>query len=213
MMVGLSIAAPVGPIGILCIQRTLTEGKARGLASGLGAALADGLYGAIAGFGLAFISGFLLGHQFLIRLVGGMFLVYLGWRTFLKTTNPSENPPDQNASNSTDSEPEGELRNKKGLFSAIVSTFFLTVTNPMTIIFFTGVFAGLGISDTGRNYALAAALVIGVFLGSALWWVILALGTSALQARLNLQRLQWINKASGVIIFGFGLIALISLVW
>jgi threonine/homoserine/homoserine lactone efflux protein len=181
------------------------EGRARGLASGLGAALADGLYGAIAGFGLTFISGFLLGHKSLICLVGGLFLIYLGVRTFLKTTSLSENSPATNECNPIDSETKTateEPRNRKGLFSALVSTFFLTLTNPMTIIFFTGVFAGLGIADTGRNYTLASALVIGVFLGSALWWVILALVTSALSTRLNLYKLQWINKVSGLSIFG-----------
>jgi threonine/homoserine/homoserine lactone efflux protein len=215
LIIGLSIAAPVGPISVLCIQRTLMEGRARGLASGFGAALAGGLYGAIAGFGLTFISGFLIGHKSLIRLVGGLFLLYLGVRTFLKTTNLSENSPAKNECISIDSEPKTtteELRNRKGLFSALVSTFFLTVTNPIIIIFFTGVFAGLGITDTGRNYTLASALVTGVFLGSALWEVILVLVTSALSTRLNLDKLQWINKLSGVIIFGFGLIALLSLV-
>jgi threonine/homoserine/homoserine lactone efflux protein len=215
LIIGLSIAAPVGPIGVLCIQRTLMEGRARGLVSGLGAALADGLYGAIAGFGLTFISGFLLGHKSLIRLVGGLFLLYLGVRTFLKTTNLSENSPAKNEGNSIDSEPKTtmeEFSNRKGLFSALVSTFFLTVTNPITIIFFTGVFAGLGITDTDRNYTLASALVIGVFLGSALWWVFLALVTSALTARLTSHKLQWINKVSGAIILCFGVIALLSIV-
>ncbi|MGD0154376.1 MAG: LysE family transporter [Thermacetogeniaceae bacterium] len=212
LIIGLSIAAPVGPIGVLCIQRTLTEGTALGLASGLGAALADGLYGAIAGFGLTFVSGFLLSHQSLIRLLGGIFLCYLGLRAFFKRTNFGDVPPLINASHPAKPEPTKIDKSDRALFSTLISTFFLTLTNPLTIVFFTGVFAGLGVVDTGRNYTLALALVLGVFMGSALWWVILTFGTSILRDKLHLQKLQWINRVSGLIMLGFGIIALSSLI-
>lgn len=219
IIIGLSIAAPIGPIGILCIQRTLMEGKLRGLASGLGVALADGLYSAIAGFGLTFISGFLLHYESLIHLAGGAFLVWLGVQTFFRSAPKTDSPLNYNHSSDMDdaagSDPAiAGRRSSRGLPGSMVSAFFLTIANPMTIISFTGVFAGLGITDAGRDYALAWELVTGVFLGSALWWILLALGTSTLQARLNRRanwQWAWINKISGAIILCFGLIALATI--
>ncbi len=190
-IIGLSIAVPVGPISMLCVRRTLTEGRASGLASGMGAATADAIYGAIAGFGLAFVSNVLIDQQIWLRLVGGMFLFYLGFKTFL--TKPVE----QTASEEGNS-----------LVGAYVTTFFLTLTNPITILAFTAVFAGLGL--TSGSYISAAILAMGVFIGSAIWWVILSYGISVFRAKFNLHGLQWVNRISGIIITGFGLIALLN---
>jgi len=159
LLIGFSIAAPVGPIGVLCIRRTLAAGRAVGLVSGLGAATADAIYGCIAGFGLTFISNFLIGQQVWLRLLGGGFLCYLGLRTFL--SKPAE---------------QATSAPGKGLVDAYTSTFFLTVTNPMTILSFAAIFAGLGAGGASGNYVSAAVLVVGVFIGSALWWFLLSGG-------------------------------------
>jgi threonine/homoserine/homoserine lactone efflux protein len=191
---GFSIAAPVGPIGVLCIRRTLAEGRSSGFVSGLGAATADGIYGCIAGFGLTFISRALVDRQGWLRVVGGAFLCYLGIKTLL--TRPAERPASIGGT---------------GLVGAYASTFLLTLTNPMTILSFVTVFAGLGIGDAGGDYASALALVLGVFTGSAAWWFLLSGGVSLLRAKFSTQALRWVNWVSGAIIVGFGLLALLSL--
>jgi len=194
ILLGFSIAAPVGPIGVLCIRRTLADGRAAGFVSGLGAATADAVYGAVAGFGLTFISDLLLGGSLWLRLVGGLFLGYLGARTFLSK-------PAEQAASATGN----------GLLGAYASTLFLTLTNPMTIFSFAAMFAGVGVAAGGRDYASAGLLVLGVFLGSALWWLLLSGGVSLLRAKFDARGLKWVNRLSGVVIMGFGAAALVSL--
>lgn len=196
LIIGFSIAAPVGPIGVLCIRRTLAEGRAAGFVSGLGAASADALYGCVAGFGLTFISNFLVGQQFWLRLVGGIFMLYLGIKTLL------EKPAQQAAT-----------AQGTGLLGAYGSTFLLTVTNPMTILSFAAVFAGLGLASTRGSYASAGILVLGVFLGSALWWFALSGGVGLLREKFNAEMMQWVNRVSGAIIIVFGGIALAGLLF
>jgi len=191
LILGFSIAAPVGPIGVLCIRRTLTEGRIAGFVSGLGAATADAFYGAIAGFGLTFISTFLIDQQLWLRLTGGFFLLYLGIKTFRSS------PPDNAA-----------LQDRSGIFGAYASTLVLTLTNPMTILSFAAIYAGLGLTATGRNYVSAALLVLGVFAGSAAWWLILSGGISLFRKRFGIEALRWTNKVSGLAITIFGLIVL-----
>jgi threonine/homoserine/homoserine lactone efflux protein len=193
-MIGFSIAAPVGPIGVLCMRRTLAEGRASGLVSGLGAATADAIYGSVAGFGLTFISNFLVSQQLWLHLVGGIFLCYLGVRTLLAK------PADQAAS-----------ANGNGLLGAYTSTFFLTLTNPVTILLFAAIFAGLGMGGANGSYMSAGVLVFGVFLGSALWWLVLSGGVGLFRNKFNARRLQWVNRISAVIITGFGAFALLGL--
>jgi threonine/homoserine/homoserine lactone efflux protein len=191
IILGFSIAAPVGPIGVLCIRRTLAEGRIAGLVSGLGAATADLLYGCVAGFGLTFISQFLIDQELWLRLVGGLFLIYLGIRTFLSTGSNEE------------------IQNQKsGLWSAYFTTFILTLTNPLTILSFAAIFAGLGIVNTGGDYASALLLITGVFTGSAFWWFLLSAGASFFQKKIDSHGLAWINRISGIIILVFGIIAL-----
>ena len=195
LLIGLSIAAPVGPIGVLCIRRTLAQGQAAGLVSGLGAATADALYGFIAAFGLTFISGFLIDQQTWLRLAGGLFLLYLGCKTLLaKPAGPTAPAP----------------AGGRGLLAAYTSTLFLTLTNPITILFFAGIFAGLGAAGSG-SYASAAILVLGVFAGSALWWLTLSGLVGLFRARFDARALRWVNRLSGLVIAGFGLAALFSL--
>jgi threonine/homoserine/homoserine lactone efflux protein len=193
LIIGFSIAAPVGPIGVLCIQRTLAEGRTAGLMSGLGAATADAVYGCIAGFGLTIISNFLLDQHILFRFMGGSFLCYLGLKTFL-------------------AEPAEQVASAKGksFIGAYVSTFFLTVTNPMTILSFVAIFAGLGMVGTRESHAAAGTLVLGVFAGSALWWLILSSSVAMLRAKFDSHKLRWVNRMSGIIIVGFGLFALVK---
>ncbi len=194
IVLGFSIAAPVGPIGVLCIRRTLASGRLYGLVSGLGAATADACYGSVAGFGLTAISGLLIGHHLWLRLIGGLFLCTLGIRTAL--AKPAERAAEAGGS---------------GLAGAYASTLLLTLTNPMTILSFTAIFAGLGVAS-GSDYTGAGLLVLGVFLGSALWWLVLSSAISLLRTKLGLLHLRWVNGVSGAVIFGFGVLALASLV-
>lgn len=195
LILGFSIAAPVGPIGVLCIRRTLTDGRRYAFVSGLGAATADALYGCIAGFGLTIVSGLLLSHHLWLRTIGGLYLCYLGLKTFVSTPGESTT-----------------VNTPASLLGAYTSTFFLTITNPMTILSFLAIFAGFGLASTSGSYSTASILVLGVFLGSALWWLLLSGGVGMLRSRLNLHSLWWINKLSGAIILGFGLLALLSLI-
>ena len=194
LMIGFSIAAPVGPIGVLCIRRTLTEGRISGLISGLGATTADALYGSIAAFGLTFISNILISQQGWIRLIGGLFLCSLGLKIFLS-------PPAKQAAHVK----------SYGLVGTYASTFFLTLTNPMTILSFEAIFAGLGVGSETANYLFAGTLVLGVFIGSALWWLILSSGVSLIGKKINDRTLRWVNRVSGIIITVFGILALLSL--
>lgn len=207
LLLGFSIAAPVGPIGVLCIRRTLAHGQATGFISGLGAATADAFYGSVAALGLTFLSGLLVGQQFWLRLAGGLFLCYLGVRTFLARPAPRPAGPVTGPA---------APHERSSYASAYASTLFLTLTNPMTIISFTAIFAGLDL-DGARASASAPAtaaltLVLGVFLGSALWWLLLSLITNVLRLRFLTPRgLGWVNRLSGLVITAFGLAALASL--
>jgi threonine/homoserine/homoserine lactone efflux protein len=193
LIIGFSIAAPVGPIGVLCIRRTLVQGRTSGFVSGLGAATADALYGCVAGFGLTFISSFLIGQQGWFSLIGGAFLLYLGVKTFL--AKPSERSASASGG---------------GLLAAYGSTFFLTLTNPITILAFAAIFAGLGIAGRAGDYLSAGILVLGVFSGSTAWWFILSAGVGLVRKKFDLQVLRWVNRVSGLIIGGFGLISILG---
>jgi threonine/homoserine/homoserine lactone efflux protein len=192
MIFGFAIAAPVGPIGVLCIRRSLADGQSAGLATGLGAATADALYGCVAAFGLTAVSEFLVKQRFWLGLIGGLFLCYLGLRTLF--TRSADKPTAQ-------------LRT--GLAGAYLSTFALTITNPMTILSFVAVFASLGLVGSS-NYFAATALVVGVFVGSALWWLLLSAGSALLRNRIGPSVMLVVNRGSGVLIFALGLYALAS---
>jgi threonine/homoserine/homoserine lactone efflux protein len=193
LIFGFSIAAPVGPIGILCIRKTLQFGRLSGLYSGLGAAFADMIYGIIAVFGLGIISKALLSNQFLLRLIGGAFLVYLGIKTFFSKIKEANSEKIDNSS----------------LFKDFITTFFLTITNPMTILSFIAIFAGLGVSEIKENYFNAISLILGVFLGSAAWWLLLSEFVTLFRKKVEKKMMLWINRGAGIIIFLFGIFALI----
>ena len=202
LLIGFSIAAPVGPIGILCIRRTLAEGRLAGFLSGMGAASADMFYGAVAAFGLAAIQDLLLGQSTWLRIVGGVFLLYLGVKTFF--AKPAEGAAESR---------------RGGLFGAYLTTFFLTITNPITILSFIAIFAGLGLpfhavsgglreGEIGGNYISAAFMVLGVFLGSAIWWFTLSFLVGLLRHRFTETWKIWVSRIAGMIIFGFGAVVL-----
>jgi len=184
LVFGFLLAATVGPMWVLCFRRTLAQGPLAGFVSGMGIAVADGLYGAVAAFGLTAVSGFLLKHSFWIGLVGGVFLVYLGIKTLLAR------PVAQAAET-----------NPAGLLQGFLSTLGLTLANPPTILAFVAIFAGLGL--VASDYGTAALVVLGVFLGSASWWIILAAGAGWLRGRIGPGLFRGINVVSGLTILGF----------
>jgi threonine/homoserine/homoserine lactone efflux protein len=192
LILGFSIAAPVGPIGLLCIRRTLAEGRPNGFLSGLGAASADAVYGSIAAFGLATVMTWLTGMQVWLHLFGGAFLVWLGIQS-------AKTPPATIAA----SAPNGTSLGK-----AYLSTFLLTLSNPMTIMSFLAIFAGSGFAPVVSGTQAALRLVLGVFCGSALWWFILSQGVHWLRRRLNELWLVWINRIAGLGLILFGLWAI-----
>lgn len=200
ILMGLAIAAPVGPIALLCIRRTIAQGRGVGLASGLGAATADGLYGMVAAFGLSAVSELLVKNTAYLQIAGGSFLCYLGLTTFLAKPVPAQ---------SFDSMPPAVT--SLPTISAYTSTLALTLTNPATIFSFIAIFAGLGITEASRLSSVT--LVFGVFTGSMLWWLVLVSGVTHLRNRLTPQRLtrfnQTASKVFGLLIFGFGVAALI----
>ena len=182
---GFILAATVGPMWVLCFRRTIAHGALAGLASGMGIAVADGLYGAVAAFGLTAISGFLLQHRFWIGLTGAAFLVYLGVKTL--TAKPAL---------------DGGTAETASLGRAFLSTLGLTLANPPTILAFAAIFAGLGLA-ANLDYRGASLVVLGVFLGSAAWWIVLAAGAGWLRARIGPALFRAINIVSGLTILGF----------
>jgi threonine/homoserine/homoserine lactone efflux protein len=194
ILMGLVVAVPVGPLGLLCINRALALGPTYGLFSGLGVATADALAAAIAALSIALVSGFLSEYQLILRLFGGAFLCYLGYTIYM--TEPVTQAP---------------IKDINGLFGAYATTFLLTFSNPVTILSFVAIYAGWHVPSLAGQYVAAATLTIGVFIGSALWWVALFLGLEAFHEKFNLRFLFWVHRVSGAIIAGLGVVVLFSL--
>ena len=184
---GFAIAAPVGPIGMLCIRRSVADGRLVGFICGLGAATADVCYGSIAAFGLSTIAQAIVAEERWVQLVGGLILIALGFGIFrAHPTSPKE-----------------RLESSRGLWKAYASTLVLTLMNPMTILSFLAIFAGLGLGalhHTSGPYLL----VLGVFLGSVTWWVIVSTAGGWLGDRLEHGGMRVVNMISGGIICGLG---------
>jgi threonine/homoserine/homoserine lactone efflux protein len=195
IFVGAAIAIPVGPVNLLTIRRTLAYGRASGLATGLGAAAADTVYGAIAAFGLTLISSFLLDHQLWLRLGGGIFLVVMGVRAF--RAHPSLITA------------AGESRS---LVRAALSSFLLTIANPITLLAFGAVFGAVGVIDPDLTRLDATILVWGVFTGSMLWWIFITTVVSSVRARTSAQLLHRMSQVSGLVIALFGLAVIATLI-
>jgi threonine/homoserine/homoserine lactone efflux protein len=196
VLLGFTIAAAVGPISLLCIRRTLAEGRLVGIVSGLGVATADATYGAVAAFGLTAVTDLLVDWRRALGLVGGVFLLWLAWRTFRSV-------PGEAAA-------AGDGEGRRGLPGAYLSTLGLTLTNPMTILSFAALFVGLGV--TGGDAAGATLLTLGVFAGSAAWWVVLVAAVGAFRSRLTPTGLRRVNIVSGLVIGAFGIVAIASAV-
>jgi threonine/homoserine/homoserine lactone efflux protein len=192
-LIGISIAAPVGPIGLLTIRRTLAFGRVAGFASGLGAATADAVFGSIAAFGITAISSVLIGAKVYLGVIGGLFLVYLGWQTF--SSKPAEQAAESRASS---------------LGVIYASTFLLVLTNPISILYFTAIISSVGAAG---NLLSASAMVFGVFIGSVLWWFFLSFIASLLKTRINPRNLKLVNQISGFVIAAFGVWALASVLF
>ena len=188
LALGFSIAAPIGPIGVLCIQRTLRGGWAVGLASGLGAATADAAYGAVAAFGVTTLSGLLVRNQTWIGWIGGAFLVWLGIRALTVPVAEAAGTPDTRPA------------------AAYASTLALTLANPATVLSFAAAFSAMHLGAP-RGWASAASLVAGVLAGSSLWWGLLCGGVSLARSRLDDRWIRALNRASGALLIVFGLIA------
>lgn len=193
LVMGFSIAAPVGPVGLLCIRRTLAKGRLSGLVSGLGAASADGLYGLLAGLGIGALAELLVSGQTWLRLGGGILLILLGLQTFF--SQPAQTPASASS---------------RGLLGDYFSTLALTLSNPLTILSFAAVFASLGLSSQGAYSRAVAGLVTGVFCGSAAWWLLLSGAVGLLRERITPLQMRWVNRVSGLLIFAFGTWTVIS---
>ena len=193
-ILGFTIAAAVGPISLLVIRRTLSEGRVVGLASGLGVATADGTYGAVAAFGLAAVTQALVDARHVLALVGGLFLLWLAWRTARSEPHdPAVAPP-----------------RRGGLLGAYVSILGLTLTNPMTILSFGAIFAGTGLA--ANDTTGAALITLGVLLGSCAWWLLLTTLVGVARSRVTTTWIRRINLASGVIIGAFAIVSIVSAV-
>jgi len=191
LIVGFCLAAPVGPIAALCVQRTISKNLTSGLVSGFGAAVADAFYGAVAAFGATIISEFLIAERSWMQRVGGVILIFMGLRLFL-----------------TKAIEEKKEANGKGLAGDFLSTFLLTLTNPMTFVAFAAVFTTMGIGAVRGQPILTAELVGGVLLGSELWWLILCGGAHALRHHFDFRKLTTMNKATGIFVVGVGVVYL-----
>lgn len=196
-IIGLSVSIPLGPIGILVIQKTLCNGKKSGFVTGLGAAFADFVYAILASLGISFIINSLEQYHLYFQIIGGVFLLYLGYSVFI-------------------SNPIKQLRNQNGnsnLIGDFLSTFFLTITNPMALLLFFGVFAGIGFLHEKFDYSSIIYIIIGVNIGTVLWWYSLSTLINLFKSKIQVRRLNWINKISGIAIFIFGLVAIISILF
>lgn len=196
-MIGFTAALTLGPIAMLVIQRTLRQGWTYGAASGAGVALADGLYGLVGGLGLTAVTEALLGHQTALRALGGGVLVYLGVKTLLGPVKTAGAREETGAG---------------GYLGAAGSIFLLTLSNPVTILFFAAVYAGLSLQGAEPGAADAVGFGLGVLGGSLLWWLVLVSGVAALRERFKAERLAWLNRLTGAVIAGFGVWILVSLI-
>jgi threonine/homoserine/homoserine lactone efflux protein len=195
MIIGLTLAVPVGPIALLCIQRAVTDGRLHGIISGIGVATADSFYAAVTFFGLTFISGLILSHQFSLRLAAGVVLIFVGIRIFLSLPAP--------------------LNGKTGhetYLKDYLSMVAIAIANPLTLIFFVAILPGFGVVLTENSVLSASEFVGGIFFGSTLWWIILCGSIGSVRSRITAEHLGLINRISGVLIvvFGVGMVLLIT---
>ena len=197
VIIGLLVSAPLGPIGIMCIQRTLNRGYMSGFVSGLGAAAADIIFAVIAGLGLTIIINFIEKQHIYFQILGGLFVLYIGYRIF--NTNPVK-----------------QLRlqrlNKTRLSQDFASVFLLTISNPMAILLFIAIMAALKVANGVLSIFELSILTAGIAGGAILWWFILASIANRFRNRIRLKSIWWLNKITGSVVFLFGVVVIIS-VW
>lgn len=198
VVLGFLSSIPLGPIGVICIQRTLGKGRLSGFISGLGAATADTLLALIAGLGLSFIIDFIKDYGILFKLVGGLIVIFIGAQIFFKS------PVKQVR--------ERRLK-KNSLHTDYLSVLVLTLSNPLAVFLFIAVFAGLNLVNGSSNILFHAVIFSGIFIGAALWWFTLTSLVNMYRDKFRLKNLWWLNKITGVAIFVFGLAALISILF
>jgi threonine/homoserine/homoserine lactone efflux protein len=194
MIIGLTLAVPVGPISLVCIHRTVANGRLHGIFSGFGVATADSFYAAVAFLGLTAVSGLIIGHQALFRLLAGIALVIIGIQVFRSIPAAV-----------------GDGNGQEPYLKDYLSLLAIAGANPLTIIFFVTILPGFGVVAQGTTLIAAVPFVAGVFLGSAMWWVILCGSLGTVRSRLSPRNLRWINRASGLLVscFGAGMLVLL----
>lgn len=196
LIVGFLASIPLGPVGVLCIQRTINKGRYSGLISGMGAATVDMFFALVAALGLTYIINFIEEQQFLIQLIGGGVLIFLGTKIF--NTNPIK-------------QIRKHRRKKNKLIEDYLSVFFLTLSNPLALFLFVAAFAGIGMVTSKDSSLKSALIILGVFLGAMLWWSVLTSLIDLFRKRFRLKQLWWINKIAGVLITIFGVAAMLSI--
>ncbi|BDX38267.1 hypothetical protein CYCD_16220 [Tenuifilaceae bacterium CYCD] len=197
IIIGLIASIPLGPIGVICIQRTINKGRISGFFSGLGAATADTIFAAIAGFSLSYIINFIEERQIIIESIGGVVVILLGLKTFY--TNPV-------------SQLKRHKKKKNKLIEDFVSVLLLTSTNPFSIFLFVALFAAAGIVHHNSSLALSSIALVGVFLGGSLWWYTLSSLVNLFRHKFRLKQLWWINKIAGSVIILLGFLAIVNVV-
>ncbi|MEP4378739.1 MAG: LysE family transporter [Alphaproteobacteria bacterium] len=200
---GFFLALPVGPVGVLCVQRTLSQGRMHGLISGLGAAFGDALYGAVAAFGISAVEDWITGHQGGLRLAGGVILLLLALRTVaaMVRAHPVTDGSDEKIQRRIETH---------SLVKDFLSTFMLAITNPITFVAFAGLLATLGFTEAGRSIGNASILVAGVFAGSALWWIALSTTASLFRPIVDGSYQLWMDRIVALVLAGFGTYALLT---
>lgn len=195
LIVGFLASIPLGPVGVLCIQRTINKGRYSGLISGMGAATVDMFFALVAALGLTYIINFIEEKQFFIQLIGGGVLIFLGTKIF--NTNPIK-------------QIRKHRRKKNKLIEDYLSVFFLTLSNPLAVFLFIAAFAGIGMVTSNDSSLKSSLIVLGVFLGATLWWSTLTFLIDFFRKHFRLKQLWWINKIAGILIIVFGVVAMLS---
>jgi len=195
IIVGFLASIPLGPVGVLCIQRTINKGRTSGLFSGMGAATVDAFFALVAALGLTFIINFIEEQQFYIQMIGGGVLIFLGTRIF--NTNPIQ-------------QIRRHRKKKNKLIEDFISVFFLTLSNPLAVFLFVAAFAGIGVVTSKDSSVKSSLIIAGVFIGATIWWASLTFFVDLFRKKFRLKQLWWINKIAGVIIIIFGIAAMLS---
>jgi threonine/homoserine/homoserine lactone efflux protein len=194
IIIGLTLAVPVGPISLLCIQRSVTDGRLHGIVSGIGVASADSFYAAVSFLGLTIISGLIIAQQYLFRSLAGIVLIFVGVRIFLSVPGIT----------SAQAGHETYLKD-------YLSTVAITLANPLTLLFFMVIVPGFGVVIHGNSILSAIEFVAGVFFGSVVWWVLLCGSVGTVRTRFTRENLRLVNRVSGILIscFGAGMLLLL----